>query len=390
MELDRITATLATSAGLVEPLRLVDEDVPALPSGDLAGAVGVALRLRAAAEGALAALVLEADSRGVVAQSDAAGVAAWVGQIARQVGVPVPAVEARQLQAVSTQTRRTADLGPLRAAVTSGRLPVAMAGVLVREYRKIRSSVSVQTWEACQQALLDYAADGASARQLAQARDAVIANYGAEGDFEADAKRMYACRSLTNFRSTKDGTYQATLTLDPASFAVVEHALEALSIPRPSPTPGSCCHDNTSAGHGHSHAGGHGSQGGLEVVGPDERTADQRRADALIDLCTKVSGVTIPELPGTGAKAQVIITMDFDKLRERLSYGSTLTGQPLTPTTVRMLACDAAITPMILGTASQPMDVGRTRRLVTLAQRLALYIRDRGCSFPGCDRPPSW
>jgi len=34
--------------------------------------------------------------------------------------------------------------------------------------------------------------------------------------------------------------------------------------------------------------------------------------------------------------------------------------------------------------------LGRTRRLVSPAQRLALAARDRGCSFPACDRPPDW
>ncbi|MGH8336127.1 MAG: HNH endonuclease signature motif containing protein, partial [Gammaproteobacteria bacterium] len=31
-----------------------------------------------------------------------------------------------------------------------------------------------------------------------------------------------------------------------------------------------------------------------------------------------------------------------------------------------------------------------TRRLATPAQARALAARDRGCSFPGCSRPPDW
>ena len=37
-----------------------------------------------------------------------------------------------------------------------------------------------------------------------------------------------------------------------------------------------------------------------------------------------------------------------------------------------------------------PLAVGRTRRTVTPAQWCALVIRDRGCIFPGCDRPAGW
>jgi hypothetical protein len=36
------------------------------------------------------------------------------------------------------------------------------------------------------------------------------------------------------------------------------------------------------------------------------------------------------------------------------------------------------------------LDVGRTRRLFVGALRHALELRDGGCAFPGCDRPPRW
>jgi hypothetical protein len=36
------------------------------------------------------------------------------------------------------------------------------------------------------------------------------------------------------------------------------------------------------------------------------------------------------------------------------------------------------------------LDLGRASRLVTPRLFLALCLRDRGCTFPGCSRPPSW
>jgi HNH endonuclease len=36
------------------------------------------------------------------------------------------------------------------------------------------------------------------------------------------------------------------------------------------------------------------------------------------------------------------------------------------------------------------LEVGRTSRVVTAAQRAALVVRDGGCAVPGCDRPPAW
>jgi hypothetical protein len=45
---------------------------------------------------------------------------------------------------------------------------------------------------------------------------------------------------------------------------------------------------------------------------------------------------------------------------------------------------------VVLGSQSQPLDVGRTKRLVTPALLAAIWARDRGCTYPGCGRPPQW
>ena len=50
----------------------------------------------------------------------------------------------------------------------------------------------------------------------------------------------------------------------------------------------------------------------------------------------------------------------------------------------------AAVIPMVLGSKGEPLDVGRSRRLVTGGLRAALWQRDQGCSFPGCSIPPQW
>ncbi len=54
----------------------------------------------------------------------------------------------------------------------------------------------------------------------------------------------------------------------------------------------------------------------------------------------------------------------------------------------RIHACDCMLIPAVLGTNSEPLDLGRQRRLISTPLRRALYLRDRGCAFPGCHRPP--
>jgi Domain of unknown function (DUF222)/HNH endonuclease len=65
-------------------------------------------------------------------------------------------------------------------------------------------------------------------------------------------------------------------------------------------------------------------------------------------------------------------------------------GGPLCGAAARRLACDAAVSRVITDGASQPLDVGRRTRTIPPAIRTALVVRDRGCAFPNCDRPPSW
>jgi hypothetical protein len=65
-------------------------------------------------------------------------------------------------------------------------------------------------------------------------------------------------------------------------------------------------------------------------------------------------------------------------------------GTRISPAAARRMARDAAIIPAVLGGASQPLDMGRQRRLVTGPLRRAVLLRDRGCAFPACDRAPLW
>jgi hypothetical protein len=52
--------------------------------------------------------------------------------------------------------------------------------------------------------------------------------------------------------------------------------------------------------------------------------------------------------------------------------------------------CNSQIVPMVLSGTSRILDQGRSRRLFDRHQRVALTVRDRGCIWPGCDRPPGW
>ena len=56
----------------------------------------------------------------------------------------------------------------------------------------------------------------------------------------------------------------------------------------------------------------------------------------------------------------------------------------------RLRAAVALLPPALGGAPTQPLEVGRTSRVVQPAQRAALTVRDGGCVFPDCDRPLAW
>jgi hypothetical protein len=55
------------------------------------------------------------------------------------------------------------------------------------------------------------------------------------------------------------------------------------------------------------------------------------------------------------------------------------------------LACDGIVWRVVLDQRTGlPLDVGRKHRLVPWWIRKALWARDRGCRWPGCDIPAEW
>ena len=54
------------------------------------------------------------------------------------------------------------------------------------------------------------------------------------------------------------------------------------------------------------------------------------------------------------------------------------------------LADEASIGWIVHNSAGGVLNHGRTHRLASRSQTLALIARDKGCSFPGCADPPEW
>jgi Domain of unknown function (DUF222) len=122
---------------------------------------------------------------------------------------------------------------------------------------------------------------------------------------------------------------------------------------------------------------------------PDQRSAARRNADALVEV---MSGLLDDgKLPTRGGqRPHLVLTMRLSDLIDGLGSAVLDTGGRLSAAEARRLACDSCVVPMVLGSDSMPLDVGRQQRLATAALRDALAQRDQGCAFPSCDRPPRY
>jgi hypothetical protein len=121
-------------------------------------------------------------------------------------------------------------------------------------------------------------------------------------------------------------------------------------------------------------------------VPQEARTNRQRLADAFANIFGR------PPTTGLAPEtAEVLVTVTLDQLRGDDGEPAEVLGVGEIPAaTARRLACDAGIIPVVLGAAGETLDLGRSRRLASRAQRRALRRRYQGCAITGCDVPWEW
>lgn len=152
----------------------------------------------------------------------------------------------------------------------------------------------------------------------------------------------------------------------------------------------------------------------------ERRSRAQKLLDGLVGACQLA--LATGSLPATGGhRPQILATIDHRDLfpqespdprpgqasepgqdpqpgrpallnRPRQGGGTgsfTFTG-PVPAATLRKLACDADIIPVVLGGEGQDLDIGRASWIFPPQIRKAITARDKGCAFPGCTMPAPW
>jgi hypothetical protein len=174
--------------------------------------------------------------------------------------------------------------------------------------------------------------------------------------FFNEAEENYSRRRL-HISQMSDGMYALDGLLDPVTGASLKTAVDALA----------------------------------RRTGPeDDRSPSQRRQDALGELVNHaMDNGTLPRR--NGARPHINLTTTIEGVKNEL--GAPPAGLelslPISTRTLERISCDCTMSRVLLAD-SMVIDVGRATRAVSGPTRRALRTRDKGCRFPGCDRPVDW
>lgn len=297
------------------------------------------------------------DANGVAALETGSSTASWLRH-----HTGLPSGQASDL--VRTARELGTSLGATETALGNGEITVHHARTIARTARLVHDQVRSEEAGAAvaevERVMLEVgrAVDAGSLTGFATRVRQVVDPDGAL----ADANRAHERRWLST-STTLEGMVSIDGLLDAEAGAVLLTALASAATPQ----------------------------------GPDDRrSAGQRRADSLVDVCSYALDTGQPR-PSAGVRPHLLVTTPLAAITGRSGESSSpaevaelaWTG-PLTDEAVRRLACDAEVTRVVLDPSSQPLDVGRSTRTVPVHLRQALIVRDRGCVAEGCDRPSAW
>jgi Domain of unknown function (DUF222) len=175
--------------------------------------------------------------------------------------------------------------------------------------------------------------------------------------YEAEQAELVENRSLS-LSSVEDGSLLICGVLDPVGGAALRTALQPLARK----------------------SGAH-----------DDRKRDRRLADALVDLAMHaLDDGFVPQSGSQRTHLQVTTSLETLLGLEGAPAAEMEFSLPISSKTVERLACDCSVTRILLGSDSMVIDVGRAKRTISGPARKALNARDRGCTWPGCERPATW
>ena len=127
-------------------------------------------------------------------------------------------------------------------------------------------------------------------------------------------------------------------------------------------------------------------QAASEHAAPDAAAPRPSAADGLLHIAASyLEAGEGAAADGSAPDAQVVIHLDRDLGAPEGALTASLDdGTHVSAETLRRVACDGGLVAAVVDERAGVLDVGRRTRAIPTALKRALWLRDKGCRFPGC------
>ena len=316
-------------------------------------------------------VLAEADRRHVADQTADTGTDAWAAKLTG---------ERREVMAGGLALARSLRerFHHTREAFAVGSINLAQVKVICRATDKAPADASPDQVRAAEEWLVDQATGagrrsgrGLDARQLRQAARRMFAHLDADLALRHEAalldreQREAEAMTYLILEDNGNGRFTGKFEIPELHGHLLLHALHLLTAPR--------------------------------RLGRDKNGEQVEDATVITSNRWETWGAALCELlehlPTRGHAANgvnLLVTIGLDRLIDGLGSAGLDTGVRIGAGEARRLACNAGIIPAVLDGTSQPLDLGRTKRLHTPAQRAALALTHDSCGIAGCERPFAW
>jgi hypothetical protein len=271
------------------------------------------------------------------------------------------------------RVRTAANLGPRRtltgevlaarfalvaAAQAQGVMSGEQAALIIHTIDELPVDIEAEHGAAVEQTLVELAA-AHGPKELARFAQRIVDLLDPDGDPPPDPPEGDH-RRFVQMSPRRDGAFTLTGRLSPLCAAKWQAVMDAL-------------------------AGPVSAESGL----PDDRSARQRWHDAFDEIPGRLMESRQAGSAG-GVPTTLLLTMRADQVTSGDGFAVTAHGDLIAVRNVLPLFGDAQTLCVTFDAHGGIADYGRLVRITPLGMRLALWARDGGCTFPGCDRPPAW
>jgi hypothetical protein len=268
------------------------------------------------------------------------------------------------------QAKKLEPVSATQDALARGEITMAQAELIADKVKDLPGDPTPAQREGCEAQLL-CDAQRMTLKDLSRKADRITETFAPDQvdahENEILVKREEQARKESYFwmADRKNGTYKGEFVIPEAQGEMLKNCLGAINAPQVKAP----------------------EDPALAIL--DERpTFGQQMAEAFCTLIEKIPADKLPDTAGVGAV--MTVNIELASLIDGIKAGTLSTGCRISAGEARRMACELRLLPMVFNGKPLPLDCGREQRLFNRAQRRAAERRDNGCTFPGCDRPPSW